>query len=82
MAKAIQMFAGKSSYGVPEEYAQREDGVWFCRHLAFNGYAMAMTKWLRCNLFLDELIKEDIMEYGWNPLYRVEPGRIRLPNPI
>lgn len=81
MAKAVEIFTGKSSYGVPEEYARREDGVWFSRYYAFNGYGMSMNKWARVREDLSTLINGDIMDYGFNPLRRGNPKGLRLPNP-
>lgn len=80
MAKAVEAFTGKSSSGIPEDYAKREDGVWFSRYLAFNGYAMAWTKWRKVGNDLSELVKGDVLDYGFNPLRRCGHERLRLPN--
>jgi len=82
MAKAAELFTGNSSHGVPEEYARREDGVWFSRYYAFNGYGMAMNKWRRVSDDLSLLIKGDVMDYGFLPLRRRCPKGLRLPNPV
>lgn len=80
MAKAINAFSGTSSYGVPEHYVQREDGAWFARHYAWNGYGMGMTKWRKLKDDLTAYIKGDILDYGFKPLQRMEHKGLRLPN--
>ena len=80
MAKAVQIFAGNDSYGRPEEYAQRADGRWFTRHYCFNGYGMGMCRWFSSpTQDLADLIDGDVMRYGFNPLRRTSPARLRLP---
>lgn len=84
MAKAVQVFTGNDSYGRYSEYAQREDGKWFCRDYAYNGYGNGMTKWIARREIqdLDRLVKGDILDYGFKPLHRGNPQGLRLPNPV
>ena len=80
MAKALQVFTGTDSYGRYSEYAEREDGVWFCREYAYNGYGMALGRWFKSSTQeLSKLIVEDKLDYGFKPLYRGNHTRLRLP---
>lgn len=49
MAKAIRAYEGYNSFFNKTEVAQRDDGVWFHRSFANNGYAKAWTKWEKVN---------------------------------
>lgn len=82
MAKALQVFTGNDSYGRYSEYAEREDGVWFCREQGYNGYGVGLGRWFRSpTQDLSKLIKGDVMDYGFKPLHRGTADRLRLPNP-
>lgn len=45
MAKATQLFIGTDSFGAHNEYAQREDGIWFRRWQEIGHYGYKLTPW-------------------------------------
>lgn len=95
MAKAINAYMGRNTYGLWVEYAQREDGQWFKRfEESCHRYGTKTSKWLACkeptkattrtNAYSGEKVAlEDgkYIESGFSLLERVE-GKLtyRLPN--
>ena len=87
MAKAVHFFTGRDSYGRPQDYAQRADGAWFYREYRFNGYGMGWSRWTmlsgRIRESLDNCLSKmvgETLDYGFNPLRRIEGAPVRLPN--
>ena len=76
-------FFGTDTYGKPVEVAIREDGVFFCRSKAYNGYGMAWGKWQQTEpekVFTD-YSGNPAIKWGFNQLTGYYKTRIKLPTP-
>lgn len=78
MAKAVEAFNGIDSQCRRVEAALREDGQWFGRVLAYNGYGLCWSKWRKVEALVR--VDADRVEWGFKTIGRVSPNGLRIPN--
>ena len=76
MTKAAKLYYGNDTYGRNVEMALSVSGQWYGRNYGYNGYGKAWSKWYEMDAPEED---EHGVFWGFNRMYEIEPGRIRLP---
>jgi len=95
MAKVVELWFGRDTYGNHGEVAKRADGQYFARNTEFNGFGQGWTKWREftpsfhthgTNAYSGEAFEYDEPQVFWgfhkmDKCSDVSDVRYRLPNP-